>query len=665
MPQPPAHPPSRTQPDSTVARAAIRAASGAAIADVAAFALLSLAGVRLEYAQASSFSLAVVAAVAILWRARGTIAAASAELRIGVAVVAALLAFALRAGVLSLLAVQGSWPPVLAIVPAAFAGALAGGLGLAHLAFVPRTGDPASGWRAAALLGVAYLLALRLVYLGQLELIPQEAYYWNYAQHLDIGYLDHPPLTAWLIALATSVGGSEFFVRLPALLSWCVMAAYATLYARDAAGPAIALRTALLASALPFFFLVGWLMTPDAPLSAAWAAALYYLQRALIDGRSRAWIGAGVAIGIGMLSKYSMILVPAAAFAFVLLDARSRRVLLSPWAWAGVAVALAVFAPVIVWNLQHDWASFTFQGARRLATQDRRFEFPQFLAYILVIVTPWAVASLASSLVRTRRAMRMPATSSIPDTVRDTERRRTWFVVVFTLVPLAAFAVPSFWSATKLHWTGPIWLAGLPMIAASLAPPSPADDSGGPFARLLARTWVPVLHALMVGFAFALFYYPVYGLAGLHRHHAYVQTGWRDLRAQVQAIEDEVLAETGRRPAVVGLDKHNTADEMAYYDPRGDGARDTASRHLFYDEDALMYEFWFPPQAFEGRDLILVARSRDDVEDARVAGRATRLGPVRTLEPRKHGAPAGRYYARVVYGYRAPERAAAGTGQAR
>jgi dolichol-phosphate mannosyltransferase len=644
---------------------ALTAASTAAAMDVAVFALLSLAGVSLEVAQASSFSLAVAVAVAILWRARGTPAAANADLRIGVVVVCALLAYALRAGVLSLLALQWGWPPLVSIVPAALAGALAGGLGVAHIAFVPRAGDPATVWRAAALLGIAYLLALRLVYLGQLELIPQEAYYWNYAQHLDIGYLDHPPLTAWLIALATGLRDGEFFVRLPSLLSWCVMAAYATLYARDAAGPAVALRTALLASALPFFFLVGWLMTPDAPLAAAWAAALYYLQRALIDGRSRAWIGAGVAIGVGMLSKYSMILVPAAAFAFVLLDARSRRVLVSPWAWTGVVVALAVFAPVIVWNVQHDWASFTFQGARRLATSDRRFEFPQFLLYILIIVTPWAVAGLASSLARSRREMRAPARSATPDPARDTARRRWWFVVVFTLVPLAAFAVPSFWSATKLHWTGPIWLAGLPMIAASLAPPSAADAASGAFARVLARTWVPVLHALMVGFAFALFYYPVYGLAGLHRHHVYLQTGWRDLRAQVQGIEDEVLAETGRRPAVVGLDKHNTADEMAYYDPRGDGARDTASRHLFYDEDALMYEFWFPPQAFDGRDLILVARNRGDLEDARVAGRATRLGPVRTLEPRKHGAPAGRYYARVVYGYRVPERAAAGTGPAR
>jgi len=641
------------------ASVATAAATGAAIADVAAFALAALAGLRLEAAQAVSFTTGLAIAAAILWRRRDALAASATVVRAGVAVVCALLAFALRAGVLSLFVMLASSPPLVAIVPAAAAGALALGLGLARLALVPRDADPAHGWRAAAFLGVAYLLALRLVYLGQIELIPQEAYYWNYSRHLDIGYLDHPPLTAWLIALATSLNGSEFFVRLPALVSWCVMALYATLYARDLGGRAVALRTALLASALPFFFLAGWLMTPDAPLAAAWAAALYYLQRALVDGRERAWIGAGIAIGAGMLSKYPMILVPAAALAFVLVDPRSRRALVSPWAWGAALLALVVFSPVMAWNVQHDWASFTFQGARRLATRERRFDFPQFLLYILVIVTPWAVAGLASALARTRAALR-----AVPpgDPAADLERRRRRFVIVFTLVPLAAFAVPSFWSETKLHWTGPIWLAALPMIAVGMAPSAARD--GGRLARFLAATWVPVLHALMLGFAFALFYYPVHGLAGWRRHHAYLQTGWRDLRANVQAIEDDVVRETGRRPAIVGMDKHNTADEMAYYDPRGDGASDTASRHLFYDEDALMYEFWFPPASFAGRDLVLVSRSRDDVEDPRIAARATRLGPVLALEPRKHGAPSGRYYARVVYGYRAPG-AAAGAGAPR
>jgi hypothetical protein len=172
--------------------------------------------------------------------------------------------------------------------------------------------------------------------------------------------------------------------------------------------------------------------------------------------------------------------------------------------------------------------------------------------------------------------------------------------------------------------------------------------------RLLARSWVPVVHGLMLVYAYGLFYYPVWGVAGVRAHHHYVQMGWRDLRRQVQGIEEDVLRETGRRPSIVGLDKHNTADEMAFYDPRGDGARDTASRHLFYDENALMYEYWFPREAFAGHDLIVVARRRNDVEDPRVAAAATRLGPVQALTARKGGVPVGTYYARIVYGYRPP-----------
>lgn len=640
--------------NASAARAATRAAGAAAVADAVAFALLSLAGVALEPAQAAAYVVAIASGSAILWRTRDT--ALPAGFRTGVALVVVLLAYALRAGVLSLAAATWQWPAPAAIVPAALVGALSLGLGMAALVVVPRDADPRQAWRAAAALAVAYLLALRVVYMGQLELFPQEAYYWNYSQHLDIGYLDHPPLSAWLIALATWVRDGEFFVRLPAVLSWGVMVVFAALYARDAAGPDAAWRTVLLASTLPFFFLTGWVMVPDAPLAAAWAAALYYLQRALVAGEPRAFVGAGIAIGAGMLSKYSMILVPAAAFAYVLLDARSRRVLVSPWAWGGAVLALAVFSPVILWNVQHEWASFAFQGSRRLARAAAKFDFHRLVAFVLVVVTPWAVAGLAVVLARTWRETRPPVASTVAGRVAPgVERRRWWFVVVFTFVPLAGFAVPSLWSETKLHWTGPIWLAALPAIASSFGP---ASGDAGPVARLLARTWVPLLHSLMLGYALALFYYPVWGLAGIRALPSFAQTPWRELRSQVQAIEEDVLRETGRRPAVVGLDKHNTADEMTYYDPRGDGALDTASRHLFFDEDALMYERWFPHRAFDGRDLIVVSRSRGDVEDPRIAERAERLGPVRTIELSRHGYPAGRHYARVAYGYRAPARAA-------
>jgi len=227
--------------------------------------------------------------------------------------------------------------------------------------------------------------------------------------------------------------------------------------------------------------------------------------------------------------------------------------------------------------------------------------------------------------------------------------RALHFAVVFTVVPLLPLAVTSLWTETKLHWTGPIWLAALPVIATTMT--IAADARASRFDRALAASWPHLVHVLLAVYAVGLFYYPVYGLAGIRAHHRYIETGWRDLRAQVQTIEDEVTERTGRRPAVVGLDKHNMADQMAFYDPRGDGPRDTASRNIVMDADALMYGFWFAPQDFTGRHLIVVACDRGAVEDPALARQAERVGEVRTLAVRKGGVHTRDCYARVLYGF--------------
>jgi len=626
--------------DPTLARRGRTALVISAATDVIVFALLHAAGVRLEFAQGGAFVAAIAAGII-------TVRGAALPTPAATLVLVALLALPLRAGVLSLLV--GHVPPVISIVPAALAGAAMLLLGVTALAAASMERD--SG--IVAWLAIAYLLVLRLVYIGQVELMPQEAYYWNYSQHLDIGYLDHPPLVAWIIAASLAIGSGEFFVRLPAVLVWGVMLAFVVGFARDLAGRANTLRSALLAATLPFFFLSGVLMTPDAPLAAAWAAALFFLQRALLGGKPAAWLGAGVAIGIGMLSKYTMVLVPLAALAFVVVDARSRRALRSPWAWGGALVALLLFSPVIAWNVRHDWASFAFQGSRRLAGQASQFSLHEFVGFIVVLLTPLGVLALWRLLRgRSDPTTTEPIAAPQPQDPAVFVGRRRLFVLVFTLVPLAVLAVASIKAESKIHWTGPIWLAVLPVLAATMSRPGLGDAK---LDRLLARSWVPLVHGLMLVYAYGLFYYPVWGVAGVRAHHHYFEMGWRDLRRQVQVIEEDVLSETGRRPAIVGLDKHNTADEMAFYDPRGDGARDTTSRHLFYDENALMYEYWFPREVFAGQDLVVVARRRGDVEDPRVAAAAARLGPVQALTARKAGVPVGTYYARVVYGYRPPK----------
>jgi dolichol-phosphate mannosyltransferase len=77
--------------------------------------------------------------------------------------------------------------------------------------------DSAIRWPTLTAGIVAYLLVLKLIFINSVNLIPEEAYYWNYARHLDWSYLDHPPMVGWLIWLSTSLlGKSELSVRLPA-----------------------------------------------------------------------------------------------------------------------------------------------------------------------------------------------------------------------------------------------------------------------------------------------------------------------------------------------------------------------------------------------------------------------------------------------------------------
>ena len=301
------------------------------------------------------------------------------------------------------------------------------------------------------------LVLLRLAYLPWVNLFPEEAYYWNYSQHLDYGYLDHPPMVAWLIYLGVACfGHNEFGVRFFALACSLVTSFFAFRLTARLYGRKAGETTVLLVQLLPFFFMSGWIMTPDAPLTACWAGTLYFLVRVFFDERAGAWPGVGVCLGIGLLSKYTIALLGPAALLFLWLDQPSRRWFRHPAAYGGALLAVAVFSPVIVWNFAHHWASFAFQSTGRLH-ESRRFALPSLLGSILLILTPVGVI-LAFQSLRIRRDEPAP------------EARRRLFAQVFTLLPLLVFVAFSLVHRVKLNWTGPLWLAVLPRIAERLTP---------------------------------------------------------------------------------------------------------------------------------------------------------------------------------------------------
>src|SRR5450631_1207634 len=557
-------------------------------------------------------------------------------------VVVSLLAFFLRGGVFVWLTIGCGWHGNAAIVLAAVATAAVLRPGYRYCAsFSTWNLGCGAGWREVAVAVVVFASALRLIYGAQVELMPEETYYWNYSRHLDIGYLDHPPMVAWLIRLGTLLfGDTEFGVRFGALCCGTVSSFFIYRLARNVFGEASALLALAMAQVLPFFFLAGMIMTPDAPLTAAWAASVYFLERALIAGRRRAWFWAGLSLGLGLLSKYTIAMLGAGTFLFTALDPTSRRWFRRWEPYAAVFIAAAVFAPVLVWNAQHEWASFAFQTSRRLA-EAPRFSLHRLVAAALVLLTPTGLLAAGVALVGGP-----PVESTIP--LHESAPRARRFMRLAVLVPLSVFAVFSLRHDVKLDWTGAPWVAALPLMAFGAGP-----YGTDPMRRWLRSAWPVTLMCLLLFYG-AGFYHLVLGIPGLGftTHTELVPLEWRDFARQIDGIAESVGARYGDDLLVVGMDRYAIASERAFYShDQPKSVAETSSWHLFGGM-GLMYERWFPVEHQAGRTLLLLAWDAGDLAAASLQSHVSRMEPLQEGMLVRNGRLVRRYYYRVAYGYR-------------
>jgi dolichol-phosphate mannosyltransferase len=349
----------------------------------------------------------------------------------------------------------------------------------------------------------------------------------------------------------------------------------------------------LLFCILPFFFATGLLMTPDAPLTAAWGGALYFLERALIGNRRAAWWGVGVCVGLGMLSKYTIALLAPATLLFILLDPGSRRWLWQPGPYVGALVATLFFSPVIVWNALNDWASFAFQSTGRLeASLD--FSLHVLLGSILLLLTPVGIASVATQFFSRDNRSRQG--------VRWLSDRRTAFIAIYTLVPLSIFVVFSLFHEVKLNWTGPLWLAVLPAIARRLATGESAASQVPTFNRAWRATVVIALLIYGAVLHYMAFRVPDIGNMSLKT----LPIAWEEFGEQVEKLETDLQNATGEEPLRVGMDRYYLSSQAAFYDSGKDGVENTAGRSLFGME-SVMFQYWITPAEARGRNIILLS----------------------------------------------------------
>ena len=609
----------------------------APLIDIAAFCGLMAAGVSLRAGNALACAAGIVAAWVLRWQAMNVAERQSQDWQLYLRIlIIGFMGLFLRGGALALLTQRWGWPPQVAIVLV-----VALGLAVTLPGFSYATSEAAKRpWRLAIGL-IAYAVVLRLIYAGSVEMMPEEAYYWSYSRHLDFGYLDHPPMVAWLIRLGTALfGQTEFGVRAGALCCGAVTSVFVYKLARNLFGEASALAALLLTQTLPYFFLSGFLMTPDAPLAAAWAASLYFLERALIGNQSRAWWLAGVSLGVGMISKYSIAILAPVMMAFMVWDPNSRHWLRRKEPYLAALLALALFSPVLVWNAQHEWASFAFQTSRRIA-EAPQFALHKLIGSIIVLITPTGLLAVAGVLWTWPHRREGLA--------EDARRRRLFTLAI--LVPLSVFAAFSLRHEVKLDWTGPLWTAALPAMAFAMIA---VDANISRLSAWIRAAWMPTMIAMLLIYGAGL-HYLVFGLPGLGygKHIEVVPVAWRNLSAHIIETANAYARPGGAPVLIVGMDRYAIASELAFYGgARTPSGLETANSHLFGGM-GLMYERWMPPEAQEHRNLLLVAWTQGELEDKAIEAHVGRLGPIEDDVLARDGILIRHYYHRLAFDYHA------------
>jgi len=181
------------------------------------------------------------------------------------------------------------------------------------------------------------------------------------ARHLAWGYVDYPPFTPFIVRLAYALfGAAPAGLRFFSALAMGTVMVLAGLMGRDLGGKRFAQVLAALASAIaPYALLTGSLFVYATFDYLWWVVAAFMVVRLLKTEDPRWWLGIGVAIGLGMMTKYAMGFFVGGIVVGIVVT-KARRFLVSPWLWAGVGFALLIFLPNLIWQVQHDFISLKF-----------------------------------------------------------------------------------------------------------------------------------------------------------------------------------------------------------------------------------------------------------------------------------------------------------------
>ena len=270
-----------------------------------------------------------------------------------------------------------------------------------------------------------------------------ETYYWMWSKRLDFSYFDHPPMVAYMVKLTTIFGDDPLFLRLSAALLVSGSAYLIYMLAKKMFDEKTAIYSFYIFLSGIIILAASTIMSPDIPLMFFTTLLLYSGYVYIFEEKKKYALLVGFAAGAMLLSKYTGILIIFTLVMYLLMY--KRELFKDKYLYYAVVVAIVVFSPVLYWNYQHDFISFTFQLNHGVA-QEKVFqaeELWRFISAQLVLFHPFYLLPLLYFI------------------IRDTERfesKKVYLLLPF-LFTIFFFIYHSAFKYANAQWAAPAYLS--------------------------------------------------------------------------------------------------------------------------------------------------------------------------------------------------------------
>jgi len=307
---------------------------------------------------------------------------------------------------------------------------------------------------------------------GFLELGNDEVYYRLYALYPDWSHFDHPLMVGLLIQLSTFnlLFQSEFFLRLGSIIIgainlWIIFKIGVRLKDYRTGYYASLIYSASVYSSI----ITGVFILPDTPQSLFWLWAVYFALNTLSKYPKTPLLGTnmlkiGIIIGLGILSKYTTIFLWFGIGVYILFY--NRAWLKSRWLYYSIISTIILSLPILIWNIQNDFISFTFHS-NRVDMSGYSINLNYFLTELsgeILYNNPINFALIIIGIIAAFRGK------------LHINKEHIRVLLLLGLPIIITFLVFSLFRSTLPHWTAPGYTALIPIAAVYLSQHSKAKN---------------------------------------------------------------------------------------------------------------------------------------------------------------------------------------------